>query len=151
MIDEASILNIQALTPRQHPGRVIPPPPPDQPKDKGPGMMANAEKEVLDQTQKKYNDNFLGDIAGLLNGTDYKDQLKTMQGNLKSDARIKELEKELKDKQAKWEAKLKELPQGPEFKAYETRIKALKFDFKNPTELAKNVQRGRRHSQRDRG
>ncbi|MBX3021606.1 MAG: TIGR03545 family protein [Bdellovibrionales bacterium] len=135
VVDNASILDIQALTPRKKPGYVVPPSPPST----GPTALEKAQAQVLDQTRKKYNENFLGDVASVLGGTDYKEQLKTIEGNLKSDARIKELQKELDEKKKKWETRLKELPQGPEFKAYQDRIKALKFDIKNPAELARNI------------
>ncbi len=136
VVDEASILNIEALTPRKSPGYVVPPPPPGEP---GEGALEKAQAQVLSQTQKKFNQNFLGDIASVLGGTDPKDQLKNIQGNLKSDARIKELEKELKEKQAKWENQIKALPKPEELKQYESRVKALKFDVNNPVELAKNL------------
>lgn len=135
VVDEASILNIQALTPRRSPGYVVPPPPPGD----GSGLLEKAQDQVLAQTRKKFNANFLGDIASVLGGTDPKEQLKNIQGQLKSDARIKELESELKEKKAKWDQRIKELPQGEELKQYEARIKALKFDVKNPGELAKNL------------
>ncbi len=135
VVSEASILNIQALTPRKHPGYVVPPPPPST----GPSLLQKAQDQVLSQTQKKFNKNFLGDVASVLGGTDPKEQLKQIEGQLKSDARIKELQKELKEKSAKWEQKVKELPQGKELKEYETRIKALKFDMKNPAEFAASV------------
>lgn len=136
VVDEASILNIEALAPRKSPGYVVPPPPPGKP---GEGALEKAQAQVMEQTQKKLNKNFLGDIASVLGGTDPKDQLKNLQGNLKSDARIKELEKELKEKQAKWDKQIKELPKPEELKQYETRVKALKFDVNNPIELAKNL------------
>ncbi len=135
VVNEASILNIQALNQRKLPGYVIPPEPPS---DK-PSMLKKAQDQVLAQTQKKLNKNFLGDIAGILGGADPKDQLKAIEGQLKSDARIKELQKELKEKSAKWEQRIKELPQAKELKEYETRIKALKFDLKNPGELAASL------------
>lgn len=138
LVDEASILNIQALNKRKKPGYVVPPPPPDS--NKGPSLLDKAQDQVLAQTQKKFNKNFMGDIATILGGADPKEQLKNIQGNLKSDARIKELEKELKEKSAKWEKRIKELPQGQELKQYETRIKALKFDGKNPVEFAKSLE-----------
>lgn len=138
VISDASILNIQALTPRARPGYVVPPTPPTV--STGPTLTEKAEKEVLAQTQKKFNGNFLGDLASVLNGGNYQEQLKNLQGNLKSDTKIKELEKDLKDKQAKWEQKIKALPQGSELKQYEARIKALKFDAKKPAEFAKNLQ-----------
>ncbi len=136
LVNEASILNIQALNKRRTPGYVVPPPPPSS----DPTLLQKAQDQVVAQTQKKFNKNFLGDVASILGGTDPEAQLKNIQGQLKSDARIKELEKELKEKTAKWEQRIKELPQGQELKAYETRIKALKFDGKNPAEFAQSLQ-----------
>jgi uncharacterized protein (TIGR03545 family) len=136
VVDDASILDIEALTPRKKAGYVVPPSPPS----KGPSALEKVEDQVLTQTRKQYNQNFMGDVASVLSGTDYRDQLKNIQGNLKSDARIKELQKELDEKKKKWEARIKELPQQQDFKQYQDRIKALKFDVKNPGEFAKNVQ-----------
>jgi len=139
LVNEAEILDIEALNQRAHPGHVLPPPPPT-PKDGKPGLLDDAEKQVTSQTQKQYNGNFLGDIAGVLGGTNYKDQLKDIQGNLKTDAKIKEIEKDINDKKVKWDAKIKALPQQKELQQYNDRIKALKFDTKNPAEFAKNLQ-----------
>lgn len=137
VVDDASILNIQALSPRKRPGYVVPPAPPG--KDQGPSLIDQAQDQVLSQTRKQFNGNFLSDIASVLGGTDPKEQLKNLQGNLKSDARIKELEKDFNEKKAKWEKQIKDLPQAQDIKQFETRIKALKFDTKNPAEFAKNV------------
>ncbi len=136
VIDDASILDIQAYTPRSRPGFVIPPEPPDG----KPSPLQKIEKAVIDQTRKKYNDNFLGDIAQILGGTDPKEQLKNIQQEFKSDARIKALEKEIGEKKILWEKRIKDLPQGKELQQYEKRIKALKFDAKKPAEFAKNLQ-----------
>lgn len=135
LVQEASILNIQALNRRQRPGYVVPPPPPST----GPSLLDKAQDQVLAQTQKKFNKNFLGDVAAMLGGTDPKEQLKNIEGQLKSDARIKELEKELKEKSAKWQQRVKELPQAKELKEYEARVKALKFDTKNPAQFAADL------------
>ena len=135
VVDEASILNIQALTQRKSPGYVVPPPPPSQ----GESVVEKAQKQVLAQTRKQFNDNFLGDVAAVLGGVDPKEQLKNLQAELKSDARIKQLETELAAKKVKWEQQIKALPQTAELKAYEGRVKALKFDVNNPAELAGNL------------
>ncbi|MGE4132535.1 MAG: TIGR03545 family protein [Bdellovibrionales bacterium] len=135
VVNEAQILNIQALNKRKKPGYVVPPTPPSQ----GPTLIDKAQDQVLSETRKKYNQNFLGDIANILGGTDPKEQLKNIQGELKSDARVKQLEAELKDKKAKWEKRISELPQAQELKAYEGRIKALKFNANNPVEFANSV------------
>lgn len=138
-VDEAEILNIQALTPRAHRGYVVPPPPPEA-KSNGPTALDKVQDEVLQQTRKQYNGNFLGDVASVLGGKDTKAQLADLQEQLKSDTKIKELEKELNEKKAKWDTRLKQLPQGKEMQGYVDRVKALKFDINNPGELQKNIQ-----------
>lgn len=135
VVDEASILNIQALTARKKPGYVVPPTPPST----GPTLLDKAQDQVLAQTRKQYSENFLGDVASILGGTDPKEQLKNIQGELKSDARIKELEKELNEKKAKWEKQIKDLPKPEELKQFESRVKALKFDVNKPAELAASL------------
>jgi uncharacterized protein (TIGR03545 family) len=135
VVDEASINNIQALTQRKSPGYVVPPSPPAQ----GKSVVEKAEDQVLAQTRKQFNQNFLGDVAAILGGTDPKEQLKAIQGELKSDARIKALEQELAAKKVKWENQIKQLPKTEELKQYEARVKALKFDVNKPAELAKNL------------
>lgn len=137
VIDDASILNIQALSNRKSPGYVVPPPPPEPPK--GSGALARVQSEVIKQTQKQLNGNFLSDIAAVLGGTDSKAQLAQIQGDLKSNARITELQKELNEKKLAWEKKIKEMPQAKEIEALGQRAKALKFDTKNPAEFAKNL------------
>lgn len=136
VINEAKILEIESLSPRQRAGFVVPPPPPEKP---GTSTLARIQNEVLSQTRKKFNDNFMGDLAAVLGGVDPKEQLKNIESELKSDARIKELEKELREKSAKWEQRIKELPQAQQMKEYEGRIKALKFNGNNPIELAENI------------
>jgi uncharacterized protein (TIGR03545 family) len=144
LVDEASILNIQALAERKHKGYVLPPPPPppsEKKEDKNkPSSLDKVQEEVAQQAAKKYNGNFLGDVAGVLGGSDPKAQLQGLQGQLKSDAKIKEMEKDINDKKAKWDTRIKALPQSKDFQGYNDRIKALKFDAKNPAEFAKNVQ-----------
>lgn len=135
VVDEASINNIQALTPRKSPGYVVPPSPPAT----GKSIVEKAQDQVLAQTRKQFNQNFLGDVAAILGGVDPKEQLKNLQGELKSDARIKALEKELAEKKLKWEKQIKDLPKTEELKAFETRVKALKFDVNKPAELAANL------------
>ena len=139
VVDEASILNIEALSPRKHPGFIVPPSPPEPNGGKS-AALENVEDAVVSQTRKQYNGNFLGDLAGLLGGGDTKAQLKNLEGQLKSEARIKELEKELDGKKKEWDAKIKALPQSKELQSYSDRVKALKFDFNNPAELARSVQ-----------
>lgn len=136
VIPEASILDIKVLSPRKTPGKVIPP----KPKAEGGSALTEVQNQALQMAQKQYDQNFLGDVATILGGKDPKDQLQDIVNNLNTDGKVKEIEAAFKEKQKKWEAKIKELPQAKDFEAYKARIKALKFDTKNPAELAKNVQ-----------
>lgn len=138
VIEDASILDIQPWVKRKHPGYVVPPPPPA-----APGLLAKAQEQVLKQTQAQFNGNFLGDIADVVSGTDPKDQLKNIQGELKSQARALELEKELTNKKAEWEKRIKDLPKPAEIQAIEQKIKALNMSSKNPVEIAKNLKQAK--------
>jgi uncharacterized protein (TIGR03545 family) len=133
VVEEASILDIQAFTPRKSPGFVLPPPPPEG------SLIGKVQAEVVAQTRQKMNDNFLGDIASVLGGVDPKDQLKNIQAELKSTLQAEKLEKELTAKKAEWEKRIKEMPRPEEIKALEAKVKALDLKTKNPIELAKNL------------
>ena len=139
VVNEASILNIQALSPRQHPGYVVPPTPPDSSGKKS-AALEEVEDAVVSQTRKQYNGNFLGDLAGILGSGDSKTALKNLENELKSEARIQELKKELDEKKKAWDVRIKALPQAKELQQYGDRVKALKFDINKPAEFAKNVQ-----------
>lgn len=136
VIPEASILEIKVLSPRKTLGKVIPP----KPKAEGGSALTEVQNEALQMAQKQYNQNFLGDVATILGGKDPKDQLQDIVNSLNTDGKVKEIEAAFKEKQKKWEAKIKELPQAKDFETYKARIKALKFDTKNPAELAKSIQ-----------
>lgn len=137
VVDEASILNIQAYTKRARPGRILPPPPPSE------SLIGKVQAQVVEQTKAKFNDNFLGDIAAVVGGVDPKEQLKNIQAELKSVVRAEGLEKELAAKKAEWEKRIKELPKPKEIKEYEARIKALNLKTKNPLELAQNLKKAK--------
>lgn len=132
VVEEASINNIQALTPRSKPGRVVPP-------STGPSKLKELESKVLSQTKEQFNQNILGDIASVVGGAKPEEQLKNLQADLKSDRRIKEIEKELKQKELEWKQRLEALPQSKELKDIEKRFKALKFDGKNPVQFASSL------------
>lgn len=135
-VEDASILDIQPWTKRSHAGWVAPPPPPADPKA---GLLAKVQDQVVQQTRAQFNENFLGDIADVVAGTDPKAQLQQIQGDLKAQAAAEKLEKELSAKKAEWEKRIKELPQPKDIQAIEAKIKALDLSTKNPLELAKNV------------
>lgn len=134
VIDEAAITNIQALVPRKRPGRVLPPPPPGKE-----GVLAKAERQIVDQTRAKLRDNFLGDIAALVSGVDVKDQLKAIEGDLKASLKLKELDAELKKKKEVWDQRLKNLPQSEYFKGLEKRFKQINWEEKDPLKFANNL------------
>ncbi|MGZ3692847.1 MAG: TIGR03545 family protein [Bdellovibrionota bacterium] len=137
-IQDASILDIQPYVMRIKPGYVLPPPPPQ-----APGILAKVQDQVVQQTRAKFNGNFLGDIADVVGGMDPKDQLKNLQGDLKSQARAMELEKELTAKKAEWEKKIKDMPKPAEIQAIEAKIKALNMNSKNPMEIAKSLKQAK--------
>ncbi len=137
-VEDASILDIQPWVKRAKPGYVLPPPPPAEP---GSGVLAKVQDQVVQQTRAQFNDNFLGDIADVVAGTDPKDQLKNIQGDLKAQAAAEKLEKELSAKKAEWEKRIKDLPQPKDIQAIEAKIKALNLSTKNPLELAQNVKK----------
>lgn len=137
-IEDASILDIRAYTLRKSPGYVAPPPPPD-----GPGMLAKVQEQVLQQTRKQFNQNFLGDLADIAAGGDPKAQLKEIQGNLKAEAKAKELEKALADKKVEWEKRIKDLPNPKDLQVFQDQIKALNLNTKNPVELAGNLKKAK--------
>ncbi len=136
VVQDASITGIQALSPRKSPGYVIPPPPPGSPSNSG---IQKVQEGVLDQAKSDYNENLLGDLATVLGGVSPEQQLKAIEGQLKSSVRLNELEAELKEKEKVWKERLKQLPQGKEFEALGAKLKTLKFDAKNPIEFANSV------------
>ncbi len=135
VVEDASIKEIQALTPRKHPGRVIPP----EVDDGKPGALAKVQENILNQAKSQFNENVLGDLASILAGADPKDQLKAIEGELKSSGRLKVLDAELKEKEKIWRERLKQMPQGKEVEELGKRLKALKFDAKSPIEFATSV------------
>ena len=135
-IEDASILEVRIGTQRKKPVYVLPP---DQPKTTS--ATQQVRKETLDRVEKEFSGNMFGDVAALLNGGDPKAQLKSLEGSLKSEARVKELQTELSLKQKEWESKLKALPQQKDLNAINDRIKKVKTSgFKNPGELQTSLQ-----------
>lgn len=139
-VEDASILDIQPWVKRASPGWVAPPPPPADPKA---GLLAKVQDQVVQQTRAQFNENFLGDIADVVGGSDPKDQLKAIQGDLKAQAAAEKLEKELTAKKAEWEKRIKELPQPKDIQAIEAKIKGINLSTRNPIELAANLKKAK--------
>lgn len=137
LVNEAVIENIQFATLRSHPGRVAPPEPPKT----GPGLAETLKEQALAETQQKYADNMLGDLAAILGGTDAKAQLSKIEGTLASKQKAEQIAADMKAKQTFWDAKLKSLPQGKDLQALNERLNKVKYkDFKSPQELQASLQ-----------
>ncbi len=134
VIHEASVLGIEVATHRSSPGHVLPKDPPSESK------LEKVSGQALDNAEKEFSGNIFGDIAGLLNGGDPKEQLKNVEANLKSEARIKELQTELAGKQKEWQERIKKLPQDKEIQELQTRIKNVKPNLNNPAEIQAAIQ-----------
>ncbi len=135
VVADAGIDGIEIYSPRKSPGYVKPPEPPQ-----ASGLAANDQK-VLDQTKTTEGqaDGGLDQVSKMIEGGSDGNVAADIRGNLKSEARIKELEAELKEKEKVWQERLSKLPQKEEFSALVNRAKALKFDTKNPKEFASDI------------
>lgn len=134
-VEDASILDIRLGTKRAKPGYVVPPDPPSE------SQFDKLKNQALDNAQKEFSQNVLGDAAGMLQGADPAKQLQSLGDDLKSSKRIKELGAELEKKQAEWNDRIAKLPKNEDIKNIETRAKAIKLDgFSNPMEVQQSVQ-----------
>jgi uncharacterized protein (TIGR03545 family) len=135
-IEDASILDIAVGVTRAKPGYVLPPDPPSSE-----SAFGKMRKEALANAQQQFSQNVLGDAAGILGGVNPKDQLKNIEGNLKSAAKVKELQAELTKKQTEWKDRLAKLPQKQDLDDLQKRIKAVKLDhFDNPMQVQASLQ-----------
>jgi uncharacterized protein (TIGR03545 family) len=144
VVNEMAVEQIEFATQRKRPGKVKPPEPPKKDSDEPSALEKEANKlkdKALEKTQEKYSENLLGDIAAMLGGTSADDQLKNIENSLPSKQKLKEFETDLKSKQAKWNEKIKTLPQGKEIQAIGDRLSKVKTkDFKSPQELQDSLQ-----------
>lgn len=141
VVNEMATEGIKIGTQRKSPGKVKPVDPKEESK---PGFIeTEGEKlknKALDQTQEKYGNNVLGDLASMLSGTSGNDQLGKIEGTLLSKTKMQEIEKSFKEKSKGWEERFKTLPQGKEIQALGDRMSKVKTkDFKSPQELADSV------------
>lgn len=141
VVNEAAVEEIKFGQLRKRPGRVLPPPPPEE---QGPSFLEKEgeklKNEALEKVQDQYNDNVLGDIAALLGGGSAQVQLDQLRDGLVSKKMIEDLEKDIKKKQKEWEERLKKLPQAKEFQALGDRLGKVKIkDFKSPQELQASI------------
>lgn len=135
VVEDASMEEIQAYSPRKSKGYILPPP---KPSDE-PSTAQELEQQALVETKKQYSQNVLGDIANVLGGVDTKDQLKNIQAKLGSEARIKEVESFSDQKEKEWKKRLEELPKSQELDALVKQAKSLDFSSKDPIKSLKNL------------
>ncbi len=139
VINEMAVEEIILGGKRNHTGKVKPPEPPSI-DDGKPSLLETEGKKLkdkaLNETEKRYNDNVMGDVAALLGGADAGEQLKKIEGTLESKVMLKKFETDLNAKKLAWDVRLKTLPQGKEVSALGDRLSKVKTkDFKTPQEL----------------
>ncbi len=133
VVEEASIVDVAIDTPRARPGRVLPPPPPDE--------GASATDALLAEARSRYGGNLLGDLAALVAGGASGTSFDDIGEALASAQRLRGLEAELGVKEQAWRERLAALPGEEQLSGYEARLRQLKRnDFRNVQE----VQRGLR-------
>lgn len=136
VIDESSIKQIAIYTERSYPGEILP-------EDEN-SLIEKSEtlKEgrdnALDVAKEKFNQNALGDIASLLDGTDTKTYTEEIKDNLATEKKIKEIENLVDEKEEHWDKRIKSLPKEEEFKKLISDVKDTKLD-KNPLKAAKQI------------
>ncbi len=141
VIKEVVVEKIEFGKPRKTPGKVKPPEPVvvSDDDEKPSALKTKAEKikdKALSATEEKYNNNVLGDIAGMLGGTDSQVQMDKIEGSLLSKDMATKLNAEMKLKSAAWQERLKKLPQAKDFQILSERAAKVKTkDFKSVDEL----------------
>lgn len=128
VVNEASLLDIQIYSPRKKPGFVVPI---DKMKKES-GALSKLEDSVLSQSKEELQGNALGDVAEVLGGADPKDQIKSIQGELKAEKKMKELEAGIKTKEDEWKKKIDGLDHKEQLDRVTSKAKAIKFDKKKP-------------------
>ena len=140
LINEAVIENIGIANRRSRPGKVKPPEPPS---NEPSALAKEADKlkdKALDKVEEEYDQNIFGDIASVAGGADANEQLKKIEGELKSKVKMKEVETLVQTKQKYWEDRFKTLPKESEVRNLGDRLKAVQTsNFKNPQELEKSL------------
>ncbi|AFY02563.1 TIGR03545 family protein [Bdellovibrio bacteriovorus] len=137
VVNEAAVEQIAFGVKRARPGRVAPP----EPVSNEPGLADKLKEQAINEAQQQAGDSVLGDVIAMLTGTDANVQLQKLQDSLPSKAMLENFEKELKAKQATWDARMKSLPQGKDIEALNKRLNAIKYkDFKTPQELQSSLQ-----------
>lgn len=137
VIDESSIKQISLYTMRKSPGRILPKK--EQSIIEQSETLKKGKEEALSVVKEKFNENALGDIASLLDGTDSKTYANELKETLATEKKIKEIENLIDEKESQWDKRIKSLPKEAEFKALIDTVKGTKID-KNPLKAAKQIE-----------
>jgi uncharacterized protein (TIGR03545 family) len=141
VVDESGVNGISMYSPRKSPGKVLPPEPPNPDE---PGVIGELQNTAIEKTKTQFKNNVIGDLAALLGGTNEKDILKSIEGQLKSEAKIQELKNLLKEKEVEWKKRIDSFPRKDDFKALEDRAKKLKFNTKDPSQFAADLKEAKK-------
>lgn len=134
VIPESSILDIRLNSKRKRVGKVYPPQ-----KSNSKGAVSIAAEQTIQQLKTQNESNFLADLFSIAGGSNYKDQLKKLEGEIQSQALVKTLGEELKVKELEWKKRLDELPDESEIKVLTKKIEGLKINTKSPQEIQKSL------------
>lgn len=135
VVNEASINNIQLMSPRKTPGRVLPPQPAK------PSKIEELQNEVMAQVKNKYKANVLGDLVEVLQGGgDYEAQLQKIRGDLKSEKRVQSMITDVNQKKDFWDNRVKELSDTSKIKEVENTLNMVKSE-KNFLKQAEGVKK----------
>ena len=135
VVEDASITNIQLMSPRKSPGKVLPPQPAK------PGKMEELQNEVIAQVKNKYKANVLGDLVEILQGGgDYEAQLQKIRGDLKSEKRVESMISDVNTKKEFWDNRVKELSDTSSIKEVERTLTQVKNE-KNFLKQAEGVKK----------
>jgi len=127
VVEVASVLGIEVGSPRQTPGKVLPPAPPSSTDGPGAGLLAKARAQVSKVA--------LEDVGKILGGVDPTQGLKDLSG-LKSMAYIESLNRDLSQKQSQWMGALGNIPGEKDFGALQSRVNAINVEgIKSPAEV----------------
>lgn len=129
VVEHAEVLQVGINTPRARPGRVLPPQPASDDASDAGALVLAAFKEQL-------AGNAFGELIALAEGADPAMLLAQLGDDLKTRARLDELQAELARKETRWRERIASLPSLDTVKGLETRLRAVKLDgFRNVQEV----------------
>lgn len=126
IVDLGEVSNIEWHSQRKKPGKLYP-----KKKEKSP-QLKKIEDTALKVASENLEGNALGNVANVLGGSNVKTEIKEIKSELYTEKKIKELEKELKEKEAYYKNKIEKLKDSGKLKNLNERIKSYKWDKKNP-------------------